>query len=319
MVTRRDPKRFTNREAPFTIHHSPFTLFAAIAALCTTLAAGAADFTFAAFGDTPYTREEEERFPDFVSELNREALAFVVHVGDFKSARTRCSDELFLQRREWFDLFHHPFVFVPGDNEWTDCRQFTAGRYDPIERLNKLRELFASGPSSLGQRRIGLTRQSTGYPEHARLRHAGVLFATLNVPGNANNARHDPAEFRSRNAAVLGWLRDNFRIAREGKLPAIAIFMQANPWASPTARYFGYRELLEALDAETRGFNGAVLLVHGDTHRHRVDHPPIHPDGKAAPANFTRVEVFGYPTMNWVRIRVSDEAGRITFAVSPGS
>ena len=66
------------------------------------MTASAADFVFAAFGDTPYSREEEARFPDLVAEMNREPLAFVAHVGDFKAAWTPCDDELFLQRREWF-------------------------------------------------------------------------------------------------------------------------------------------------------------------------------------------------------------------------
>ena len=46
----------------------------------------AADFTFAAVGDTPYSGDEEARFPDLIAAMNREPLAFVVHVGDFKSA-----------------------------------------------------------------------------------------------------------------------------------------------------------------------------------------------------------------------------------------
>jgi hypothetical protein len=139
------------------------------------------------------------------------------------------------------------------------------------------------------------------------------------VPGGANNARHDPVEFQSRGKATERWLRESFRAAREEKLPAIAIFMHANPWASPTGRYFGYRELLAAVDAETRGFRGEVLLVHGDTHRYRVDRPAVHPDGGAPPAHFTRVEVFGYPAMNWVRIRVIEDAGRVRFEATPGS
>ena len=122
-----------------------------------------------------------------------------------------------------------------------------------------------------------------------------------------------------RNAAALQWLRQSFQAARKDAAPAMVIFLHANPWASPSARFFGFRELLAALDAETRKFSGEVLLVHGDTHRHRVDRPAIHPDGGAPPANFTRVEVFGYPVMNWVRIRVSEEAGRVSFSVSPGS
>jgi hypothetical protein len=40
---------------------------------------------------------------------------------------------------------HTPFVFVPGDNDWTDCHR-RAGAYDPLERLARLRVFFA-GPA----------------------------------------------------------------------------------------------------------------------------------------------------------------------------
>jgi hypothetical protein len=280
---------------------------------------GAADFTFAAFGDTPYTRDEEERFPGLIAEMNREDLAFVVHIGDFKSAWTVCTDELFRQRREWFDVFRHPFVFVPGDNEWTDCRRIAGGRYDPLERLGKLRELFFSGDESLGQRRLKLERQLPAYPEHARWRHGGVLFVTLNVPGPDNNARSMPGEFRRRSAAINEWLGKSFGLARANRLRAVVVLMQANPWASPTNRYYGFREMHAALARQTREFTGEVLLVHGDTHRYRIDQPLSDPASGAPLANFTRIEVFGYPTMNWVRIRVIDGAERIRFEVTPGS
>src|SRR5262249_48130178 len=100
-------------------------------ALATSSAAG--EFSFAALGDTPYSGDEEARFPALIAEMNREALAFVIHVGDFKAAITVCSDALYLQRREWFQLSRHPFVFVPGDNEWTDCRRSLGAGYDPLE------------------------------------------------------------------------------------------------------------------------------------------------------------------------------------------
>jgi hypothetical protein len=243
----------------------------------------------------------------------------VVHVGDFKAARAPCSDELFRQRREWFESVRHPFVFVPGDNEWADCRGLHAGGYDPLERLAKLRELFSGGEESLGRRRIRLARQLPDYPEHARWRHDNVLFVTLNVPGNANNARIMPDEFRSRSAAVTRWLGQSFNLARGDRLRAVVIFMQANPWASPTNRYFGYRELLAAMASETLGFDGEVLLVHGDTHRYRIDSPLRDPASGAPVANFTRLEVFGSPGMNWVRIRVAERDGRVRFSVDPGS
>jgi hypothetical protein len=309
-------------ESRLTTHESRFSR-RVIAGLALSVAlAGdlsAAEFTFGALGDTPYTRLEEALFPDLLAGMSNEDLAFVVHVGDFKSARAPCSDELFRQRREWFDLVRHPFVYVPGDNEWTDCSGFQAGGYDPLKRLAKLRELFSGGEESLGRRRIKLARQSPDYPEHARWRHGNVLFVTLNVPGPDNNARHMPEEFRSRSAAVARWLEQSFNIARGDRLRAVVIFMQANPWVSPTSRYFGFRELLATMAKETLGFDGEVLLVHGDTHRFRVD-SPLHDHASGSPvANFTRVEVFGSPGMNWVRIRVIEGAEHVRFEVTPGN
>ena len=96
-------------------------------ALCRPVAA--AEFTFGALGDTPYTRFEEAHFPGLLAGMGQEDLAFAVHVGDFKAARARCSDETFLQRRNWFNAAPLPFVFVPGDNEWTDCGGVLAGGF----------------------------------------------------------------------------------------------------------------------------------------------------------------------------------------------
>jgi hypothetical protein len=77
--------------------------------------------------------------------------------------------------------------------------------------------------------------------------------------------------------------------------------------------------LLATLARETLGFDGEVLLVHGDTHRFRVDSPLRDPATGAPVTNFTRAEVFGSPGMNWVRIRVAEEAGQVSFEVTPGN
>ena len=286
--------------------------------------AAAADFTFAALGDTPYTAEEETGFIAMMAELNREPLAFVVHVGDFKNGHSDCSDEVFLQRKQWFELSHHPFIYVPGDNEWTDCWRTAAGRYRPLERLRKLRELFFAEASSLGQRRLELARQTEArvvhpYPEHARWAHGGILFATLNVPGGDNNFARDRVEFQVRDAAVRDWIMDSFRLAREQQLAGVVLLMQANPWAAGGTRRHGFSPLLDTLTAETLEFAGAVVLIHGDTHRFRVDRPLLHPDTRRPLSNFTRIEVFGSPSVNWVRVRVRDEGARVRFDVTPGS
>ena len=69
---------------------------------------------------------------------------------------------------------------------------------------------------------------------------------------------------------------------------------------------------------ETVNFSGEVLLIHGDSHRYRFDQPLLDPRTKHALPNFTRLEVFGYPFMNWVRVRVAQRDGKVTFSASPG-
>jgi len=285
------------------------------AALVLALCDGAfgADFTFAAFGDTPYTRDEEVRFPDFVAEMNREKLAFVVNIGDIKNAVDACTDELYAQRRQWFDLSHHPFIYTPGDNEWTDCRRALVDKRDPLERMQKLREVFSSSAVSLGQRPIRLERQSKEFPEHASWEHEGLVFITLNAPGPDNNARMKD-EYDRRERAQRDWIAQAFDLAHRRGARAVVVFMHGDPWNSLGKPRRGYGGLLDALISATLAFKGEVLLVHGDTHHYRVDRPL----GETVP-NFTRVEVFGYPSMNWVRIRVSEETGRIRFTVTPGS
>jgi hypothetical protein len=297
---------------------------AVLVLFCAGGTAFAAGFTFAALGDTPYFDSEEASFIGVIAEMNREPLAFAVHVGDFKSGHSECSDALYQQRRQWFELSAHPFIFVPGDNDWTDCWRTFSGGYDTRERLQKLRELFFSGPTSLGQRRMPLIRQlepekKRSYPEHARWLHEGILFVTLNVPGSYNNATRDREEFRMRDAAVRAWIEESFQLARMNALDAVVLFMQANPWAVTGPQRHAYAPLLEAVTSETLRFGGEVVLIHGDTHRYRVDRPLLDPGTRRPISNFLRIEVFGSPSVNWVRVRVEKAGGKVTFEARPGS
>jgi hypothetical protein len=298
--------------------------FFSSAAICIAAESRSAGFTFAALGDTPYYDHEEPAFFAIMAELNREPLAFAVHVGDFKNGHSDCSDALYAQRRQWFELSHHPFVYVPGDNEWTDCWRSAAGSYDPRERLRKLREVFFADAVSLGQRRIQFARQSDldgryPYPEHARWVHEGVLFVTLNVPGSDNNFSRDRAEFSARDPAVRAWIAQSFRVAREQRLAGVVLMMQANPWLAVGARRHAFTALFDVVTSETLAFSGEVVLVHGDTHRFRVDHPLLHPETRRPLANFTRIEVFGSPSVNLVLVRVESDGSKLKFEVTPGS
>jgi hypothetical protein len=288
--------------------------------LCHASTAVRADFTFAAYGDTPYTEDEASRHIGMIAEMNREPLAFVVHIGDFKNSWSPCTDALFMQRRDEFALFHHALIYTPGDNEWSDCWRapYMAGATrDPLERLQKLRSLFFADNYSLGQQKIALARQNAGYPENARWEHQGILFVALNVPGDNNNLRM-PEEFAARDKAVLIWLESAFSLARAQRHRALVVAMQANPFLRSAKDKNGYAGVLDALRRETVNFDGEVLLIHGDTHHYRFDQPLAHPRTRKLLRNFTRLEVFGYPFSNWVRVKVAQRDGRVTFAVSPG-
>ena len=251
-------------------------LAAATVAALLALPAYADRFSFMALGDTPYTLpRDDSAFQRLISRTNQLRPAFTVHLGDIKSGDTHCTDAVFSRALELFSQFDQPLVYTPGDNEWTDCSRLLAGRYDPLERLSALRKRFFSGPASLGQAPLKLTRQSDDaaapqYPEHMRWQHDGIMFIALNFPGGNNNTGM-PQESAERTAAALAWMRQGFAQARAQKAPGIVVLMQANPFLRSGNARHGYESLLAALAQETAGYSGEVLLGHGDTHIHRID------------------------------------------------
>src|ERR671935_1656215 len=106
---------------------------AAIVALAALLAGCAAgrggDFSFALIGDLGYTPAQEPMVENVLRDINGESLAFVVHDGDLGSpANGSCTNELWARRLAQVQAPAHPFIYTPGDNEWTD---FHAGERLP--------------------------------------------------------------------------------------------------------------------------------------------------------------------------------------------
>jgi hypothetical protein len=269
---------------------------------------------FGLMGDTPYSAWERATLPALMAAMAQTQPAFVVHVGDFKSGSEPCSDALFQDRLALFQSAPMPLVFVPGDNDWTDCHRRSNGAYDPLERLDRLRAWFFAGEKSLGQRPLPLLRQSTDpafarYRENVRWEAGGALFVALNLPGSDNNVYGVPGqtgpvpEFVARSAANQAWLAQAFAHAHEKRLAGVLILIQANP-GFETARAGrsqpGYDAFLAQMRQEAARFAGPVVLVHGDTHRQRIDQPLTDPASGAPMANFTRVETFGWPFFGWV-------------------
>ncbi len=308
---------------------------AAVAALAATLLACGGEvevaepppgsFSFAVFGDAPYAGDDRIRVERLIEELNREELAFVVHVGDI--LWFPCSDEVFEDRRALFSTIRHPLIYAPGDNEWVDCWEPKLGGYRPLERLARLRQVFFARPGrSLGGRELALETQGGEFVEHARWVHAGLVFATLHVPGSGNasfdfpgRGADDDEEVARREAAAIGWLEEAFARARQTAAPAVVLALHAEmslgaPPGDPARR--GFERLIGALERQVAGFDGEVLLVHGDDHAFQVDRPLA---GRAVGPpleNLTRLETFGSPEVGWVRVTV-DPGPPVAFTFEP--
>ena len=263
-------------------------------------------FVFGVLGDTPYTDREEVEFLSMIGRMNREPLAFSIHVGDFKGSGT-CSDELFRKRFAEFNSFAHPLIYTPGDNEWTDCRRRHMGSGDPLDALARLRKTFFAEPRSLGTVKIDNAMQASceapppsgcgcAFPENRQWVHGHVVFVTLNVPGSDNNVGYDAAsdaEARCRDAANAQWLDRAATLAAGAGMRALVIAIQANVWDSKKPVYDALRKHVESLYAR---LNKPILFIHGDTHLYRVDYPfgvPIR-----------RLETYGSPFVGWVRVTV---------------
>ncbi len=290
-------------------------VFALLAALTVGLAQ-AEIWRFALIGDTPYSDHERTELPKMLDAIADSHAEFVAQIGDIKHGRDRCDDALFADRYQLFNRSRIPFVFVPGDNEWTDCDRVNNGAYDPLERLNALRALFWSSPQSLGQKTLTQARQAGSYPEHARFRLGPVLFVTLNLPGGNNNwglTETPREEWRQRMPVVQAWLKDSFALAKREKLAGVVLLFQANPGFRHFSQGLGhrsYRDFLSLLRDETLAFPGQVVAVHGDTHTSRIDQPLRDTQGKTL-ANFTRVETHGYPLMGWTKGFIDTEQPRL--------
>lgn len=285
---------------------------------------------FALFGDTPYSHWEREQLPAMLAAMDSEGMAFAVHAGDIKSGSSACSDEVFLDILGVFQAAPLPLVYVPGDNEWTDCHRRSNGSYDPLERLARLRTLFFADDQSLGRRPLRLERQSrdpahAAYRENVRWEFGGALFVGLNVTGSHNNyhgsrGRGGPVpEFVERSAANRVWLAQAFALARSRRLAGVLIVIQANPGleaASAGQLHPGYVDFIEQLRAETETYAGQVVLVHGDTHSYQMNQPLLDATGRKVLENFTRVEVYGYPFMGWVRGTVDASSPQV-FSFEP--
>ena len=229
-------------------------------------------------GDTPYSQAEVEKLDGLIGRINAQELAFVVHVGDIgtSGATQGCSDAWLEARKRQFARIRHPFVLLPGDNEWSDCRE-------PVLRLAQWRRLFCMQVAGLA-----LERQAGERCEHLRWQAGGMMFVGLNVPGRSTNPLRDRDM-----GAVFEWLDESLALAESRRAEKIFVLMQADPHFERNAPGDGYARLRAVLAAHAERFAGRLVLVHGDTHIFRDDEPL---------PGLRRLEVWGSPFVAWLRV-----------------
>jgi len=265
-------------------------------------AATAQRLSIGLWGDIPYTAADIARVPGTIASMNAANLDFSVFDGDFKGGGP-CDDRVYDQAVDRFDRLDAPAVYVVGDNEWTDCRD--GGTDVSAERLDHLRQTMFARPDSFGKRTMALEHQSSDYPENTRWQMGGVVFVGVHVVGS-NDDRANPTEFAARDAADRAWLHDSFDVATQTEAAGVMVVMQADPAfevVSPTDRVArqvdGLDAFVDALRDEVARFARPVALVHGDSHRYRLDHPLLDSSGAPIP-NLVRLETFGTPDVSWV-------------------
>lgn len=280
-------------------------------------------FAFAVFGDGPYRSWENGRFRALIRDVNRSDVAWFLHVGDL--FWYPCSDAHFEERLRQLQSVRHPVVYTPGDNEWTDCHERIAGGYRPLERLDKLRAVFYAKPgTSLGTPPMPVRTQGaeavwSEFVENVRWARGGFVFATVHMVGSGNatapfdgRKMADDRESARRTAAAIAWLDGTFDVALSGGAHGVVIALHGDPdlESEPDERS-GYAAFIGRLRERTLGFDGPVLLIHGDSHIERVDQPLTDPATGDTIRNFTRLETFGSPDIGWIRVVIDSVAGRI--------
>ncbi len=248
-------------------------------------------YTFAVIGDVPYGDAQIKLFPTWINQVNASNPKMTFHVGDIKNGSTRCDDAYYSLIKSNFDGFKSPFIYTPGDNEWTDCHRANNGAYNPLDRLALDRRTFFPQPgTTMGQKPMQVTSQSyLGVPENVRLSRSGISFATIHVVGSNDDllpwagignkavTPEQAADQAQRMTAAIANVHDTFAAAKRNHDRAVMVFTQADmfdptfdvQWKDNSA----FKPLVQALIDESNNFKGETYLVNGDSHVYNSDKP----------------------------------------------
>ncbi|WP_392343988.1 hypothetical protein [Pseudoalteromonas prydzensis] len=238
---------------------------------------------FLVMGDMPYTPIDElNLMPTGVlgSKINSTEHAFLLHVGDLKSGAEPCTDELLTKNKQLLSsLSSQPFIYTPGDNEWTDCdRTNLTPRYDELARLVFLKSLMYDRTYFEKAKQLEKFKYQASMIENARWQFADVEFMTLHIAGTHNGRRqilnsdkqlaYQQADARDVNN--LQWLAQANPTAK-----GYVIAFQADIYTHQTDQPAcdaalhqecdGFKIYRDALREFASTVKKPVLVIHGDT------------------------------------------------------
>ncbi|VVD91762.1 hypothetical protein [Pandoraea anhela] len=295
-------------------------------------------FEFAVLGNTPFNNADVPVTRNVLASIGDSDAAFVVHAGNIKSAGESCRDDLVTQRLSLLASSPKPMIYVPGANDWADCERAADGSYNPVERLDFLRDHAFDddallGPGPLGYAQFDLTRQSDmarfrQYHENVRWFYRGVVFVGVNLPGNNNNYRSAGGrngEFEDRVIATRVWLQHALVYAQQKDAIGMVVIAQADPEFEPARTgglkgifsdrngrrgVDGYKDFRTQLQRLAARFKAPILLIDSGKTMHHAQ--PLH-DAHGAPVKtFTQLSTYGSPATNrWVRVLVDPRKAQL--------
>jgi hypothetical protein len=289
----------------------------------------------ALIADLPQWPAAEANMATLLDYFAERKLSLVIHAGGIKGDTESCSDAVLGSRQQLLNQSPLPLIYVPGETDWSECQSPANGSFDPVERLNRLRELFFPEDATLGRHPRPVLRQSDqalfrSFRENMRMSIGDVLIVGLNVPGDNNHYRNEGgrnSEFEDRREANRQWLARAFSVARQRGLNGIVVVAHADPhfangWEKkgrPTLldgfmrhrTRDGYLEFKRQLRELSARFNGQVLLVHaggnGPESGFGID-KPLHDAAGKVVQNFTRVSLPTGTISQWAELVITPAA-----------
>jgi len=239
---------------------------------------------FAVLGGVPANPSQEAPVRELLAAIAaRPGIDFILDDGNLKGAQEPCTDTLLQERQALLNSSPLPLVFVPGARDWVDCQQAAAGQFDPLERLDQLRDLIFATSDSMGAAPLPLLHESEvtrfrNFHENTEWQQGPVLFVALNVPGNNNHyvdAGGRNGEFEDRTVANRFWLEHALRSARQHHPAAVVIALEGDPGLGVQSRHGpfdwldfrtssqrdGYLEFKQDLLKFAQQYDGPILLI----------------------------------------------------------